>query len=105
MDFTTRWLSILGIGTVIFAISLVVLRIPIRTIIIFFVIGMAVVTLWLYADRRSNQQKKISAIAVQACICSICKHEEAKQCMQQKCACCILMKGDTIIGHSVNPLQ
>ncbi len=66
---------------------------------------MAVVTLWLYADRRSNQQKKISAIAVQACICSICKHEEAKQCMQQKCACCILMKGDTIIGHSVNPLQ
>lgn len=66
---------------------------------------MAVVTLWLYVDRRANQQKTISAIAVQACMCSICKHEEAGQCMQQRCACCLLMKGDVIIGHSVNPLQ
>lgn len=105
MDFTTRWLSILGVGTVLFAVSLIVLRVPVRTIIVFFVIGMAIVTLWLYADRRSNQQKKNSAIAVQACACSICKHDEANQCIQQKCACCIVMKGDTIIGHSVNPLQ
>ena len=105
MDFTTRWLSTLGIATIIFAISLFVLRIPIRTIVIFLIIGVSVVTLWLYVDTRSNQQKKISAIAGQTCICSICKHEEAGVCLQQKCACCLVMKGDTIIGHSVNPLQ
>lgn len=105
MDFTTRWLSILGIGTVVFAISLFVLRIPIRTIIIFFILGLAVVTLWLYVDRRSSQQKKISSITHQLCVCPICKHEEVDLCIQQKCACCLIMKGDIIIGHSINPLQ
>src|SRR5919199_2292617 len=105
MDFATRWLSTLGIATIIFAISLFVLRIPVRTIVIFLIIGVSVVTLWLYVDARSNQQKKISAIAGQTCICPICKHEEAEMCLQQKCACCIVMKGDTVIGHSVNPFQ
>lgn len=105
MDLTTRWIAILGIGTIIFGISLFVLRIPIRTIIIFLAIGIPLVALWLYADARSKQQKRIDIIATQACICSICKHEEAKICLQQKCACCIVMRGNNIIGHSVNPLQ
>jgi hypothetical protein len=25
--------------------------------------------------------------------------------LQQKCACCIIMKKDIVVGHSVNPLQ
>jgi hypothetical protein len=25
--------------------------------------------------------------------------------LNQKCACCIIMKGDKIIGHSINPMQ
>lgn len=105
MDITTRWLSILGIGTIIFGISLFVLRIPARTIIIFFIIGIPLVALWLYVDARSKQQKRIDVITTQACICSICKHEEGKICLQQKCACCLMVKGNTVVGHSINPLQ
>ena len=105
MDTTTRWLSMLGIGTLCFGISLFVLRIPIRTIIVFFIIGVPLVALWLYVDVKSKQQKTVDVIVREACICSICKHKEAKLCLQQKCACCIIMKGDTVIGHSVNPLQ
>jgi hypothetical protein len=25
--------------------------------------------------------------------------------LQQKCACCIMRKGNDVIGHSINPLQ
>src|SRR5574341_1625579 len=98
MDLTNRWLSMLGIGTIVFGFSLFVLHIPVRTIIIFFVIGVSVIGLWLYADARSKRQKRIDAITTEGCICSICKHDEAKICLQQKCACCLMMKGDTVIG-------
>ena len=103
MDNTTRWIFMLGIGTVCFGISLFVLRIPIRTIIVFFIIGVPLVALWLYVDAKSKQQKKIDS--TQVCICSICKHEEAKSCFRERCACCLLSKGKTVVGHSVNPLQ
>ncbi len=82
------------------------LRIPIRTIVVFFIIGVPLVALWLYVDAKSKQQKKmISDTTTQVCICSICKHEEAKSCFREKCACCLLSKGKTVIGHSINPLQ
>jgi Flp pilus assembly protein TadB len=106
MDTTTRWLSMLGIGTLCFGLSLFVLRIPIRTIIVFFIIGVPLVALWLYVDAKSKQQKKITTTVItQPCICSICKHEEAKRPFQENCACCLLTKGNTVIGHSINPLQ
>ncbi len=108
MDTTTRWLSMLGIGTLCFGISLFVLRIPIRTIIVFFIIGVPLVALWLYVDAKSKQQKKINtdtSVTTQVCICLICKHEEAKACFQENCACCLLTKGNSVIGHSVNPLH
>ena len=105
MDTTTRWISILGIVTLCFGISLFVFRIPIRTIIIFFAIGIPLILLWLYADWKSTQQRRINTITKQACICSICKHQQAKVCLQQKCACCIMRKGNDVIGHSINPLQ
>jgi hypothetical protein len=105
MDTTTRWISILGIATLCFAIALFVLRVPIRTILVFFAIGIPLIVLWLYAEEKSKQQKRVSSITKQACICSICKHENARICLQQKCACCIMMRGDDVIGHSINPLQ
>jgi hypothetical protein len=105
MDPTTRWISILGIAALCFGLALFVLRVPVRTILIFFAIGVPLIILWLYADEKSKQQKRINKIIKQRCICSICKHEQAKVCLDQKCACCIMMKGSDIMGHSINPLQ
>ena len=116
---TTRWLLALGLATLCFGISLVVLHVPIRTMGIFFALGIPLILLWLYVSdksRRQQQQKggkptsypgssNNSRLDQQQCICSICSHEEAEDCLNQKCACCTLMKGDRIVGHSVNPLQ
>jgi hypothetical protein len=66
------------------------------------------IVLWLYLNARTSKQKdnKTIIIVKQPCICTICKHHESKICLQQICACCIIMKEDTIIGHSNNnPLQ
>ena len=104
-----RWLATLGIGVLIFGLALFVLKVPVRTMLIFFAIGIPVVFLWLYADERSRREKKemeqLGIIQQQLCICTVCKHEQAAVCMDQKCPCCIIMKGDSIIGHSINPLQ
>lgn len=105
MDAAIRWFSILGISTICFGIGLFILRIPIRTIMIFFIIGLPLVLLWLYADQKTKDQRKRTDANVEACACPICKHDEAGICLQQKCACCIIMKGSRVIGHSINPLQ
>ena len=112
---TSRWLSALGIATLCFGIFLFILRIPVRTISIFFVLGIPLILLWLYVDVKSKQpqqKKKIdNSINIhqqqqqQLCKCSICKHEQAGICLNQKCACCLMMKGDSIVGHSINPMQ
>ncbi|MGA9171511.1 MAG: hypothetical protein WBZ20_15335 [Nitrososphaeraceae archaeon] len=109
---TTRWLSALGIATLCFGIFLFVLRVPIRTIGVFFALGIPLILLWLYVDDKSKQQQqqkgKISNSSSnlqhqQPCICPICKHEQSEICLNQKCACCLIMKGNRIIGHSINP--
>ena len=117
---TTRWILALGLATLCFGISLFVLRIPIRTIGVFFALGIPLILLWLYAGDKSKQQQQQKGKVTsdpssdnnllqhqqqQSCICSICKHEQAEVCLNQKCACCIIMKGNKVIGHSVNPLQ
>ena len=107
---TTRWILTLGIATLCFGIFLFVLRIPVRTITIFFVLGIPLILLWLYVDVKSRQpqKKKIDNsinIQQQQCICSICKHDQAGICLNQKCACCIMIKDDRIVGHSINPMQ
>lgn len=73
---------------------------------IFTIMGVSMIVLWLYLNARTKRQKNDNnTITKQPCICLICKHEKSKICLQQKCVCCIIMKGDTIIGHSNNPLQ
>jgi hypothetical protein len=108
-NITDRWLVVLGIGTLIFALSLFVLRVPIRTIIVFFAIGIPVTLLWLYVDQKSKRQQEearnYETMAGQECICPVCKHQQAEECIKKKCPCCIRMKGSKIDGHSVNPLQ
>ena len=105
MDITTQWVFILGIGTVCFGISLFVLHIPIRSITVFFVIGLPLVALWLYVDSKSRLQKTADAIAEEVCVCSICEHEQVKICLQKVCACCLVMRGNSVIGHSVNTIR
>ena len=117
---TNRWILTLGLATLCFGISLFVLRIPIRTIGIFFALGIPLIVLWLYIGDKSKQQKlqqnekitnnsssnnHLSQHQLQPCICPICNHEQAVICLNQKCACCIIIKGNKVIGHSVNPLQ
>jgi hypothetical protein len=51
------------------------------------------------------EMEELEKIQQQQCICSVCKHEQAAVCLDQKCPCCIILKGDSIIGHSINPLQ
>jgi hypothetical protein len=125
---TNRWILTLGLATVCFGISLFVLRIPIRTIGVFFALGIPLIFLWLYVGDKSKQQqllqqqKKGKAIndpnsssdndnlvqhqlQQKSCICPICKHEQVEVCLDQKCACCIIMKDNKVVGHSINPLQ
>ena len=119
---TNRWILTLGLATLCFGISLFVLHIPIRTIGIFFALGIPLILLWLYVGNRSKQQlqqqqkngKTISdpssnnnlvQYQQRSCTCPICKHEQAGVCLNQKCACCTIMKGNKVVGHSINPLQ
>ena len=102
---TNRWILTLGLATLCFGISLFVLRIPIRTIGIFFALGIPLILLWLYIGNKSKQQQQIEQQKQQSCVCPICKHEQAGICLNQKCACCIITKGNRVIGHSINPLQ
>src|ERR671932_443810 len=117
---TNRWILTLGLATLCFGISLFVLHIPIRTIGIFFALGIPLILLWLYVGDKSKQQQlqqqkngntvsdhssNNDLVQQQSCICSICKHEQAGVCLNQKCACCIIMKGNKVVGHSINPLQ
>jgi hypothetical protein len=117
---TNRWILTLGLATLCFGISLFVLRIPIRTIGVFFALGIPLILLWIYVSDKSKQQKiqqqKGKTISdpsntdnlvqhQQSCMCPICKHEQAVACLNQKCACCIIMKGNKVVGSSTNPLQ
>ncbi len=102
---TNRWLVTLGIGTLLFGVSLFVIRIPIRTILVFFALGMPVVLLWVYIDLKSRRQDEFKRMQNQGCICGVCKHDQAAKCIDQKCPCCITTKDNRIAGHSINPLQ
>jgi hypothetical protein len=105
---TNRWLVSLGIGTVLFGLSLFVLRVPIRTIIIFFALGIPLVCLWLYVDEKSRRQKKqmdeFKKMQQLPCACTFCKHDREALCIEHMCPCCILTKGDKITGHTSNTL-
>src|SRR3982750_4920214 len=105
---TNRWILTLGLATLCFGISLFVLRIPIRTIGIFFALGIPLILLWLYVGDKSKQQQQLQQQKKgktssdpggnnhlveheqKPCICPICKHEQAGVCLNQKCACCII---------------
>jgi hypothetical protein len=85
-----KWVHI---SIIAFSIVLLAIGSGIRVFLIFIVIGLSLIALWLYLDIRKEKQKKgVYVNTIQAYICPICKHKETKICLQQKCACCLIMK-------------
>ena len=103
------WILIYGLVIIAFGIFLLTIGSGIRVFLIIIVIGLSLIALWLYLDIRKEKRQKKRGVYVnttQACICPICEHKEMKICLQQKCACCLIMKEYVIIRHySKNPLQ
>ena len=105
MEFTHRWLLMLAIATGLFAISLLLLRVNIRTLAILLGIGLPLVTLWLYMDAKYFSVQRRNSSSKQACVCPICKHQDSRTCFEEKCSCCLITKDEKVIGHSSSPLQ
>jgi hypothetical protein len=107
MDFTQRWLVLITIATILFAIALLILRINIRSLLIFFVIGISAVTLWMVVDARflASQSKRRANAESQPCKCPVCNDDYEEMCFQNRCACCLIIKKDKVVGHSSSALQ
>lgn len=108
MNFAQRWLVMITIATILFAIALLIYRINIRSLLTFFVIGIAAVTLWLYVDSNFLEPKRKNGANTkrsQPCNCLVCNHESAEMCFQSRCACCLIIKKDKVVGHSSDSLQ
>jgi hypothetical protein len=96
-----------AIATILFAMGLLIVRINLRSLLIFYVIGLCAVTLWMVVDSRFlvPQRKRARSEKIQPCICPVCNHENQAICFEHKCACCLIMKKDKVVGHSSSPLQ
>lgn len=105
LDFTQRWLLMIAVATATLAVSMIVLRINVRTVIIFYVIGISVITLWMIVDARYFAAPRKNIQPAQSCACPVCNHDYARKCLQKKCACCLVMKDEKVVGHSSSTLQ
>jgi hypothetical protein len=99
------WPLIYGLGIVAFSIFIFALRAGIAIFLIFMAIGIAMIIIWVYYNARTNQNGDIKFIAKQPCKCAICSHDKANLCLEQKCACCIVVKGESTVGHTNSALQ
>lgn len=84
--------------------------------LVIMIIGVSLFTAWLYLRTRLKESRdhhdtgglpsrQLQAELNEKCVCAICKHKVSSTCLDENCACCILMKDDNVIGHSNNPLQ
>lgn len=99
---TTVWPLIGGIAVIAFSILLLTLRAIIPSLIIILV-GIFLIIYWVYITKTKNQGIKLKID--KRCLCAICEHTESSICIQQKCICCSIAKGDNVVGHTNNPLQ
>src|SRR5689334_16841579 len=81
MNIGMRWLLFPGIDTLCFDISLFVLQIPIRTIIVF-LRNLFTVSCIVEICCKVETTKNVDIIMREDCMCSICKCQEAKLCLQ-----------------------
>jgi hypothetical protein len=110
-----NWVFAIGITTILFGVILFALKAALVSLVII-IIGISVFTAWLYLSTRLRESrnflqrsglsnKQIQAGQDEGCICPICKHKVSNTCLNENCACCVLMKNDSVVGHSNNPLQ
>src|SRR5215207_469983 len=98
---TPLWPLIYGLGIVAFSILLLALRAGIAIFLIFMTIGLAMIIFWVYYNVRTKQNRDMKFGAKQLCRCAICSHEKASFYLEQECACCTVIKGESTVG----PLQ
>ncbi|MDN5847919.1 MAG: hypothetical protein L0H53_16790 [Candidatus Nitrosocosmicus sp.] len=96
------WPLIESIAIIGFSILLLRLRAIIPSFILMLV-GISLIVYWIYITKMKNQG--IKSKIDNRCLCAICEHTESSLCIQQKCVCCSIAKGDKVVGHSNNPLQ
>lgn len=110
-----NWVFAIGITMILLGVILFALRAALISLVII-VIGVTLITAWLYLSTRLKESKnlpqkgglpnrQVQAELNEECICAICKHKVSSTCLNENCACCILMKDDSVVGHSNNPLQ
>lgn len=99
---TTVWPLVGGIAVVAFGILLLTLRAVIPSFVIILV-GIFLIIYWIYITKTKSQG--IKSNIDKRCLCAICEHTESSLCIQQRCICCSIAKGDKIVGHTNNPLQ
>ena len=98
---TPLWPLIYGLVIVAFSIFLLALRAGIFIFLIFMTIGLGMIIFWVFYNARTRQKRD----KLLPCRCAICSHEKASFCLEQKCDCCIVVKGGNIVGHANSPLQ
>ena len=110
-----NWVFAIGITMIILGVILFALRAAIISLVII-IIGISLFTAWLYLSTRlkesknlpqrgSTSNRQVQGELNEEGICAICKHKVSSTCLNENCACCILMKDNSVIGHSNNPLQ
>ena len=95
---------ILGIGTGIIALALIVFHVPPQEVGPLLVVALPLIIIWLLYDRMQEQKKKRSMILGKSqnlCRCHICKHTTIGDCIKARCSCCMIIKKDNVMDHEV----
>ncbi len=74
----------------------------VRVSFVFFAVALFLFIIWIYLILKTDRKKKLSGIELQKCLCPICKHEGTNDCVKQKCPCCVDMKDNSVVGHTVD---
>jgi hypothetical protein len=100
---TPLWPLLTGVATLAISAILFILKSGILVSVLFLLLGSSLMLSWYYfynKNKYTSTKKKGSE-----CVCPICAHNDSEICLHNKCACCIIMKNDKIIGHTNNSLQ
>ena len=102
---TPLWPLIYGLVIVGFSVFLLAVRAGISIFVIFMIIGLGLIMFWAFYKAMTKQKSDMKLLTKEPCSCAICNHDKASFCLEQKCPCCIVVKGENTIGHTNSPLQ